>query len=100
MNRIVKIQPMTIHQYIANSSPETKHKMLQEIGITKAEDLFANIPRKIRYAKRLNLPHPTSEYEKRRHIEKLLSKNKTSTGIISHLGAGCWPHYVPALCDD
>lgn len=74
--------------------------MLEEIGVTNAEDLFADIPRKIRYAKRLNLPHPTSEYETRRHIERLLSKNKTSTELISFLGAGCWPHYVPAVCDE
>jgi glycine dehydrogenase subunit 1 len=74
--------------------------MLKEIGVTSAEQLFFDIPQRIRYTKRLNLPHPTSEYETRRHIEKLLSRNVTSTELISFLGAGCWPHYVPAVCDE
>ncbi|MGA2972447.1 MAG: aminomethyl-transferring glycine dehydrogenase subunit GcvPA [Candidatus Bathyarchaeia archaeon] len=83
-----------------NSSPETKSEMLREIGVTSAEQLFVDIPQRIRNTKRLNLPHPTSEYETRRHIEKLLSRNATSTELISFLGAGCWPHYVPAVCDE
>jgi glycine dehydrogenase subunit 1 len=74
--------------------------MLREIGVTSAEQLFVDIPQRIRNTKRLNLPHPTSEYETRRHIEKLLSRNATSTELISFLGAGCWPHYVPAVCDE
>jgi len=74
--------------------------MLKEIGITSAEQLFVDIPQRIRHTKRLNLPHPTSEYETRRHIGKLLSRNRTSTELLSFLGAGCWPHYVPAVCDE
>jgi glycine dehydrogenase subunit 1 len=74
--------------------------MLKEIGVTSAEQLFVDIPQRIRHTKRLNLPHPTSEYETRKHIEKLLSRNATSTELISFLGAGCWPHYVPAVCDE
>jgi len=74
--------------------------MLKEIGISNAEELFVDIPQRLRYTKRLNLPHPTSEYETRRQIENLLSKNRTSKELISFLGAGCWPHYVPAVCDE
>jgi glycine dehydrogenase subunit 1 len=74
--------------------------MLKEIPVTDAEQLFADIPKRIMYSKRLNLPHPTSEYETRRHVEDLLSRNRTSRELISFLGAGCWPHYVPAVCDE
>jgi glycine dehydrogenase subunit 1 len=74
--------------------------MLKEIGVAEAEQLFADIPERIRCRKRLNLPYPTSEYETRRHVESLLSRNRTSTELISFLGAGCWPHYVPAVCDE
>jgi glycine dehydrogenase subunit 1 len=74
--------------------------MLREIGVAQAEQLFADIPERMRCRKRLNLPSPTSEYETRRHIENLLSKNRTSKELISFLGAGCWPHYVPAVCDE
>jgi glycine dehydrogenase subunit 1 len=74
--------------------------MLKEIGVTNAEQLFSAIPQNIKYTKSLNLPHPTSEQETRRHVENLLSRNRTSTELISFLGAGCWPHYVPAVCDE
>ena len=74
--------------------------MLDEIGVKSAEELFADIPEKMRYRKRLNLPHPKSEYEVRRHVESLLSKNRTCNELISFLGAGCWQHFVPAVCDE
>jgi glycine dehydrogenase subunit 1 len=74
--------------------------MLHEIGVESAEDLFADIPEKMRYRKRLNLPHPNSEYEVRRRVDSLLSKNRTCNELISFLGAGCWQHFVPAVCDE
>jgi glycine dehydrogenase subunit 1 len=74
--------------------------MLRAIGVTNAEQLFSDIPQRIKHTKRLDLPPPTSEYEVRRKVEDLLSRNRTSTELISFLGAGCWPHYVPAVCDE
>jgi len=74
--------------------------MLDEIGVKTAEDLFADIPEKIRFKGKLSLPSPKSEYEVKKHIESLLSRNKTSDELISFLGAGCWPHFVPAVCDE
>lgn len=74
--------------------------MLQEIGVKSAEELFADIPERIRFRGKLNLPSSSSEYEVRRHIEELLSRNKTSNELLSFLGAGCWPHFVPAVCDE
>jgi glycine dehydrogenase subunit 1 len=74
--------------------------MLEEIGVKSAEELFADIPERIRFRGKLNLPPPRSEYEVRRHIEEILSRNKTSNELLSFLGAGCWPHFVPAVCDE
>jgi len=91
---------MPIHPYIPNSVPEIKKDMLKVIGVKDAEELYVDIPEKIRFKKRLELPHPTSEYEVRRHIETLLSKNKTCNEMLTFLGAGCWPHYVPAVCEE
>lgn len=91
---------MSPHPYIPNSVPEIKREMLRDIGVKDVEELFKDVPEKIRFKKRLNLPPPASEHEVRRHVESLLSKNKTCYEIISFLGAGCWPHYVPAVCDE
>lgn len=91
---------MTIHPYIPNSVPEIKKEMLKEIGVKQVDELFAVIPEKIRFKKRLKLPHPTPEYEVRRHIESILSQNKTCNEMLTFVGAGCWPHYIPSVCDE
>ena len=49
----------------------------------------------------MNLPEPLlSEYALRRHVEQILAKNKSCRDYLSFLGAGCWQHYVPAVCDE
>ena len=91
---------MPIHQYIPNSDPEVKKQMLESIGVESVEELFAVIPDKLIFKKSLNLPHPASEYQVRRQVDGILSKNKDSSEMLSFLGSGCWPHYVPAVCDE
>ncbi len=90
---------MTSYPYIPNSDPEIKKQMLDYIGVKNVDELFAEIPENVRYSKRLDLPKPTSEYDVRRRVEEILSKNK-SNQMLCFLGAGCWPHYVPAICDE
>jgi len=85
------------HPYIPNSQPEIKQEMLQEIGIKSIDELYADIPEKYQLRKSLNLPEALSEFEVKRHVEALLSKNKTCSDMSVFLGAGCWPHYVPAV---
>jgi glycine dehydrogenase subunit 1 len=84
--------------YIPNSVPKTKQEMMQEIGVESIDELYSDIPSKFRLKRRLNLPKPMSELEVRRHVEALLSKNKTAKST-SFIGAGCWSHHVPALVD-
>jgi glycine dehydrogenase subunit 1 len=90
----------TVYPYIPNSEPETKQAMLKEIGVNDLEELYADIPETVRVKGRLDLPAPKSEYEVRRAIEAVLAKNKPRTEMPCFLGAGCWPHYVPAACDE
>ena len=85
------------HPYIPNSLPEVKEEMMREIGIKNIEELYSDVPQKYRLKKPLNLPEAMSEYEVKRHVETLLSKNKTYADMPIFLGAGCWPHYVPAV---
>jgi len=85
------------HPYIPNSSAEIKQTLMREIGIKSIEELYADIPEKYFLRKPLNLPaEGLSEFEVKRRIETLLSKNKTCEDMPIFLGAGCWPHYVPA----
>ena len=85
------------HPYIPNSLPEVKQEMIREIGMKSIDELYADIPEKYLLKRPLKLPEALSEFEVRRHVEALLSKNKTCNDMSVFLGAGCWPHYVPAV---
>jgi glycine dehydrogenase subunit 1 len=72
--------------------------MMRELGIESIDELYADLPEKYRLKKALNLPQKAmSEFEVKRHVEALLSKNKSGNDMPVFLGAGCWPHYVPAV---
>ena len=89
------------HPYIPNSAPEVKAKMLEEIGVKSIEELYEDIPENLRFKGKLNLPEAIrSEYDLKRHVESILAKNRSCKESISFLGAGCWPHYVPSVCDE
>lgn len=90
-----------VHPYIPNSPLAAEELLLKEIGESSAEDLFRIIPDDLKLHRRLDLPDPLlSEYELKKHVEKLLAKNKTCSEYISFLGSGCWNHYVPAVCSE
>ncbi len=89
-----------VHPYIPNSIPETKREMLQEIGIKTIDELYSDVPQKLRLKRKLNLPKAMSEQQVRCHIETSLCRNKSTKAIPTFLGAGCWPHYVPAAVDN
>jgi glycine dehydrogenase subunit 1 len=85
------------HPYIPNSLREIKKEMMREIGIESIDKLYADIPKKYHLKKPLKLPEALSEFELKKQVEALLSKNKTSSDMPVFLGGGCWPHYVPAV---
>lgn len=90
-----------VHPYIPNTVPEVKAAMLAEIGVADMDELYAEIPEHLRFRKKMNLPRPLqSEVELKRHIEGLLDRNRSCGENLSFLGGGCWPHYVPAVCDE
>ncbi len=89
-----------VYPYVPNSEPETKKAMLEDIGLADIEELYRDIPETVRLKRKLDLPPPKSEFEVRRSIEAVMSRNRTSSQMLCFLGAGCWPHHVPAVCDE
>ena len=83
------------HPYIPNTR-EIREQMLREIGVASIDELFADIPEQIRLKRPLELPGPMSELEVRRHVREMLSKNRPLTEVLSFIGGGPWPHYIPA----
>jgi glycine dehydrogenase subunit 1 len=91
----------TVYPYIPNSVPEVKEQMLQEVGAASTEDFFEDVPENLRLKGSMDLPQPLlSEYALKRHVEGILARNKTAGEYLSFLGAGCWQHHVPAVCDE
>lgn len=81
-------------KFIPNSC--LKNSMLEEIGLNNIEDLFFDIPNKIK-VKELNLPLGLSQQETEKKLRKISCKNQSLNDILSFLGGGIKPHYVPAV---
>ncbi|MEI4623557.1 aminomethyl-transferring glycine dehydrogenase subunit GcvPA [Bacillus pfraonensis] len=89
-----------VHPYIPNMVPEVKEEMLKEIGVESVMELYACIPDELKLKEEMNIPKALTEYELRRHIEGILCKNTSTNEYLNFLGAGCWQHFVPAVCDE
>jgi glycine dehydrogenase subunit 1 len=91
----------TVYPYIPNSVPAVKQRMLRAVGAESVDEFYADVPDELRLKQPLGLPPPfLSEYELRRHVEGLLSRNRPAGELLSFLGAGCYHHHVPAICDE
>ena len=90
-----------IHPYIPNAVPATKEAMLRELGIDSVEEIYAEIPDRLRFRGRLDIPEPIlSERDLRRHVKGLLDRNTSCDENLNFCGAGCWQHYVPSVVDE
>ena len=89
-----------VHPYIPNSEPRVKKEMLDAIGMKSVEGIYKEIPDRLRFKERMDLPEPLiSEYTLQRHVEGLLAKNRNAKDNICFLGGGTWNHYVPAVVE-
>lgn len=89
------------HPYIPNSPPAIRAWMLAAVGAADTEELYAAIPERLRLRDRLQIPDaPGGEFELRAHVERLLDRNRHTREALSFLGGGCWPHFIPAVCDE
>jgi len=90
-----------VYPYIPNSEPSIKRQMLDEIGVASVEALYEDIPDALRLKGKMDLPEPfLSEHDLTRHVEELLSQNSTCKDYLNFRGAGCYQHFVPAVCDE
>ncbi|MFH0847932.1 MAG: aminomethyl-transferring glycine dehydrogenase subunit GcvPA [archaeon] len=94
------MQARNTHPYLPSSHPDIKKALMREIGITSIDQLYEDIPSSVRLKRELNLPPRMSEFELYRHIDSVLAENRDTFEILSFLGSGCWPHYVPAAVSE
>lgn len=79
-------------------SDEDRKAMLEAIGIKSVEELFQDVPERVRFPD-LNLPPALSEMEVRWELEALAATNFSTAEGPCFLGAGVYRHYVPAVVD-
>jgi glycine dehydrogenase subunit 1 len=70
--------------------------MLDTIGVSGVEELFADIPSAKRFP-RLDLPQGVSEAEMLAEIERMAARNLTVKGNSWFMGAGAYNHYIPSV---
>ncbi len=76
-----------------------RQEMLEAIGVSALEDLFADIPAGLRLDRELAIGHGLSEQEVFGELRALARRNVSADEEISFLGGGMYDHYVPALID-
>jgi glycine dehydrogenase subunit 1 len=87
-----------IHPYLSLTGGD-QEAMLETIGVDSVDELFRDIPPRVRFDRELALGPPLSEQELTRQLERLAARNADTTKEISFLGAGIYDHYVPAVVD-
>ncbi len=71
--------------------------MLDTIGVSSVEDLFAHLPAETRLRRPLEIEAGKSEYEIVEYFRARAAEN--ANGYASFLGAGVYNHYRPVLVD-
>jgi len=69
--------------------------MLETLGIDDVEELFSDVPEKVRVPG-IPLPKGMSEPEMARNVRSILQANATAEDMPCFLGGGIYHHHVPA----
>jgi glycine dehydrogenase subunit 1 len=86
------------HPFLALTDSD-REEMLRTIGVDSVDELFRDIPGRMRFAGDLDLEPALSEVELSAHMAGLAAQNVDTTRELSFLGAGIYDHYVPAVVD-
>jgi glycine dehydrogenase subunit 1 len=82
-----------------SATESDRSEMLATIGVASIEELFADIPARLRLSDPLALDAGLSELEVYDELRALAQRNVSTEDELSFLGAGMYDHYVPALVD-
>jgi glycine cleavage system P protein (glycine dehydrogenase) subunit 1 len=83
-------------RYIPNS-PDERREMLESLGLDRIEQLFEQIPEKLRLEGAVGIGEAVSEPDLLAYFRDLASAN--ATDYQSFLGAGAYSHYIPVVID-
>jgi len=83
-------------RYIPNS-PGERRSMLADIGLERIDDLFDQIPERLKLKEAIGIGEPMSEPDLLDYFRRLASVN--GTDYSSFLGAGAYSHFIPVIID-
>jgi len=83
-------------RYIPHTENDIK-EMLRTIEVKEIEDLFIDIPERLRLSKPLDIPSSLDEYNILKSLREIGSKNLNLSQVVSFLGAGVYEHYIPSV---
>ncbi len=84
--------------YILNTTDDQK-EMLERIGATSIEELFAGVPADLRLKRPLDIPPGMTEIELTNHLRQLADRNQSAADAICFLGGGSYDHFIPSVVD-
>jgi len=83
--------------YLPNTDAD-RSAMLRGIGVGSIEELFRDIPERLRHAQ-FTLPSPLSELELKRELSQLAGLNTSLDNYACFLGGGSYRHFIPATVE-
>ena len=86
------------HRYLPMTEQDQK-EMLDVIGISAIDELFADIPEKVRFTGEYNIKPAKAESALLKELSALADKNADSRKYASFLGAGVYDHFKPIIVD-
>jgi glycine dehydrogenase subunit 1 len=86
------------HRYLPMTEQDQK-EMLSAIGVSNTDELFSDIPEKVRFQGEYNIKPAKSESALLKELTKLAVKNADTKRYASFLGAGVYDHYAPVIVD-
>ena len=72
-------------------------RMLGDLGLSGADDLFACVPAALRLAGGLDLPAGLAEPDVAAELARLAGANRTGPDLVCFAGGGAYDHDVPAV---
>lgn len=76
-----------------------RRRMLAAIGVEDIEELFVDVPERVRLRAPVELPMHLGEMEIERAFNAMAMKNLSTSCAPTFLGAGAYRHHVPAIVD-
>ena len=81
--------------YLPNTDAD-RRAMLQEIGVSSADELFRDVPEQFLNVQ-FKLPPPLSELELKRELHQLSNRNANLDDYACFLWAGYYRHFIPSV---